>query len=225
MNTIMNPPTFSSPTTRPDPQRPAQRAVFIDKDGTLVHDVPYNVDPEHIALRDDAGEALQRLSHAGYALVLVTNQAGIAKGFFPEQSLAAVWVTLDERLAPYGIAFDGIYHCPHHPQGTVAAYAIPCNCRKPHPGLLLRAAAEHGYDLGRSWMIGDILDDVEAAHRAGCRAVLLDVGSETEWLPGPYRRPDYVASSLNDAATHILQEPFDLALAYEDNTGNPTWTS
>lgn len=201
------------------------QAVFIDKDGTLVHDVPYNVDPDHIALRDDAGEALQRLSRAGYALVLVTNQAGVAKGLFPEERLPPVWATLNERLAAYGVAFDGIYYCPHHPLGNVPAYAIPCDCRKPRPGLLRRAAIEHGYDLARSWMIGDILDDVEAGHRAGCRAVLLDVGSETEWQPGPYRRPDYVATTLSDAANHILQEPFDLALAYEDNAGAGTWMS
>jgi histidinol-phosphate phosphatase family protein len=100
---------------------------------------------------------------------------------------------LRELLATGGVFLAGVHWCPHHPQAG-------CDCRKPQPGMLTRAAAEHGIDLGQSWMVGDILDDVEAGHRAGCRTVLLDVGHETEWVPGPLRSPDVTAGSLVQAA-------------------------
>lgn len=171
-------------------------AVFIDKDGTLVEDVPYNVDPARICLRAEAGPALRRLQRAGFELVLVSNQAGIALGRFEEHALEGVWSCLRARLAAHGVALSAIYYCPHHPQGG-------CECRKPRAGLLRRAARERDIDLARSWMLGDILDDVEAGRRAGCRAVLLDVGSETEWRAAPLRTPEFTARDL-DAASHYI---------------------
>lgn len=179
-------------------------AVFLDKDGTLVHDVPFNVDPSLIRLRDDAGTALALLQRRGYRLVLISNQPGLAHGFFAANALDRMWTALAEQLAGYGVALDAIYFCPHHPQGVEPRLARVCDCRKPQPGLLLQAAREHGLDVCRSWMIGDILDDVEAGHRAGCRSILLDVGSETEWRAGPEREPDFVARSLSEAVAHVL---------------------
>src|SRR5205085_6378312 len=96
------------------------------------------------------------------------------------------------------------YHCPHHPDGTVERYARACACRKPQPGLLLRAARDHDLDLARSWLVGDILDDVEAGRRAGCRTVLLDNGHETEWVLTPERLPHHIACDLAQAADLIL---------------------
>ncbi|MBS1189735.1 MAG: heptose phosphatase [Rhodocyclaceae bacterium] len=182
-------------------------AVFIDKDGTLVHDVPYNVDVAKVRLREDAGPALARLQAAGYALVLVSNQPGVAKQLFDEADLEPVWADIRQRLSRHGVALEAVYWCPHHPYGGHPRYGSECDCRKPRPGLLLRAAAERGFDLARSWLIGDILDDVEAGRRAGCRTVLLDVGSETEWESGPWRQPDGVAASLTAAAEHIAAAP------------------
>jgi D,D-heptose 1,7-bisphosphate phosphatase len=179
-------------------------AIFIDKDGTLVLDVPYNIDASRIVLREGAGPALARLFDAGFVLVLVTNQPGIAQGRYVQADLDAVWNELNRQLAPHGVHFTAIYYCPHDPDGSVALYAHPCECRKPRPGMLLRAARQHRLDLGRSWMIGDILDDVEAGHAAGCRAVLLDVGSETEWRQGELRQPDFVAPTLMAAAGSIV---------------------
>jgi D-glycero-D-manno-heptose 1,7-bisphosphate phosphatase len=178
-------------------------AVFIDKDGTLVEDVPYNVDPARIALAPGAGEALRRLQAAGYALVVVSNQSGVARGYFPESALAAVEARIRELLAAEGAGIDAFLYCPHLPDGAVAAYAVRCGCRKPAPGLQLRAAEKLELDLPASWMVGDILDDVEAGNRAGCRTVLLDVGHETEWLSGPYRRPTACAHDLL-AAVHMI---------------------
>ncbi|NMG68082.1 HAD-IIIA family hydrolase [Azoarcus indigens] len=179
-------------------------AVFIDKDGTLIHDLPYNVDPARVRLREDAGPALARLQQAGYRLVLITNQAGLAHQKFEEEALQPVWDILASLLGLYGVTLDAIYYCPHHPQGSHPEFGRGCDCRKPAPGLLLRAARKHQLDLARSWFIGDILDDIEAGHRAGCRTVLLDVGAETEWRNSPLRRPDRVAASLTEAAADIL---------------------
>ena len=182
-------------------------AVFIDKDGTLVHDLPYNVDPRRIALREGAGPALARLQSAGYVLILVSNQPGVAYGFFAEAALAAVWAEIDRQLVGHGVRLAGHYYCPHHPDGRDARYAVACRCRKPRPGLLLRAARDHRLELARSWMIGDILDDVEAGHAAGCRSLLLDIGSETEWRDGTGRQPDRVAREFGVAAEEILTAP------------------
>lgn len=179
------------------------KAIFIDKDGTLIEDVPYNVDPARVRLMQGAGPALARLHALGYGLIVVSNQPGLARGYFATRDLESVYGRLRALLAPYRAPLAGFYYCPHHPDGAVARYACTCSCRKPAPGLLLAAAAIHGIDLGRSWMVGDILDDVEAGRRAGCRTVLLDNGHETEWRSGPLRDPDAIAHDLADAAACI----------------------
>ncbi|HYD94876.1 MAG TPA: HAD family hydrolase [Noviherbaspirillum sp.] len=180
-----------------------KRAVFLDKDGTLVENVPYNVNPALLELTWQAGQGLQLLRQLGYALIVVTNQAGVAKGLFTETALGPLQHRLAERLAQYGVLLDGFYYCPHSPDGMVSRYAIACTCRKPMPGMLLRAAHEHGIDLSQSWMVGDILNDVEAGRRAGCRTVLINNGNETEWKMSPLRTPHFTAPNLYVAATLI----------------------
>jgi histidinol-phosphate phosphatase family protein len=170
-------------------------AVFLDKDGTLVEDVPFNVDPARIRLVAGAAEALAALHRAGFLLVVVSNQSGVARGLFPESALDGVRERLQELLAPVPLA--GWFYCPHGP-------ADGCDCRKPAPGLLTRAEAELGIDLGRSWMVGDILNDVEAGRRAGCRTVLIDNGNETEWVRGVDREPHYRVRGLGEVARTIL---------------------
>lgn len=183
------------------------RAVFLDKDGTLIENVPYNVDPALIRLMPGAGAGARALHRAGYRLIVISNQAGVARGYFPEAALVAVERRLRELLAAEGVPLAGFYYCPHHPAGTVADLAIACECRKPQPGLIRRAAGEHGIDVAASWMVGDILDDVEAGLRAGCRAVLLDNGHETEWVRSRWRWPDYTAPDLVAAARVIIGAP------------------
>ncbi len=195
----------------------AARAVFVDKDGTLVPNMPNNADPARITLAPGAGPALAKLRAAGYAIALASNQGGIAHGLFRESDLDRVWWRVRTLLSPFGVSLDGIYYCPHAPEDL-------CRCRKPKPGLLLRAAAEHGYDLARSWMIGDILDDVEAGNRAGCRTILLNAGNETEWRRGPFRQPTYVARDLPEASRFILRgegRPGRVAFA---RTRSNSWT-
>jgi histidinol-phosphate phosphatase family protein len=181
-----------------------RRAVFLDKDGTLVVDVPYNVDPSRLRLVPDAALALRSLADAGYLLVVVSNQPGIARGVFEASAFAPIERALRELLERGGARLDGCYVCPHAPDGSVARYAVACTCRKPAPGLLFGAADELDVDLTRSWMVGDILDDVEAGRAAGCRTVLIDAGNETEWTWAPSRIPDAIVPDLVGAATRIV---------------------
>lgn len=173
-------------------------AIFLDKDGTLLDDVPYNVDPARMRLAPGAADGLYRLAQLDAPLVVVSNQSGVAEGRFAETALHLVGDHLAAMFADCGATLAGFYWCPH-PRDAHE----PCPCRKPAAGLLVRAAAELTLDLARSWMVGDILDDIEAGHRAGCRTVLVDNGNETEWRAGPKREPQFVARTLGDAAETI----------------------
>lgn len=179
------------------------KAIFLDKDGTLLENVPYNVDPELMRFTPNAGRALRRLHALGYALIVVSNQPGVALGRFEVGTLRAVERRLRDMFAGEEVPLAGFYYCPHHPHGCVARYAVACRCRKPAPGLLLSALTIHDITPHRSWMIGDILDDVEAGARAGCRTLLLDAGNETEWRQGVFRRPTEVVPDLLAAACYV----------------------
>jgi D-glycero-D-manno-heptose 1,7-bisphosphate phosphatase len=179
------------------------KAIFLDKDGTLIDDIAYNVEPGRMTLCAGAGPALRRLAGLGYRLFVVSNQDGIGAGRFSEAAMVAVGQRLAELLRGEQVELAGFYYCPHHPRAALARYACECGCRKPAPGMLLRAAREHGIALHASWMIGDILHDVEAGNRAGCRSLLIDKGNETEWQRGPRRIPTAVAPDLAGAALLI----------------------
>jgi D-glycero-D-manno-heptose 1,7-bisphosphate phosphatase len=184
-----------------------ERAVFLDKDGTLIEDVPYNVDPALMRFLPGTAEGLRALHAAGFRLIVISNQSGVARGHFPEVALAAVESRLRAMFAAAGVPLAGFYYCPHHPDGTVPEYAVSCLCRKPFPGLIIRAAREHGIDRAQSWLIGDILHDIEAGHRAGCRAILIANGNETVWELSPARTPDALAADVAEAAG-IIREQF-----------------
>jgi len=182
----------------------AKKAIFIDKDGTLIPDLPYNVDPAKITLAVDSVKGLRQLQRAGYKLFVVTNQSGIAMGMFEPSALWRVEFKIRGLMAREGLYLGGFYYCPHHPEGALAAYRLDCNCRKPAPGLILKAAADYDVDLSQSWMIGDILNDVEAGHNAGCRSIIIDNGNETEWDLNRNRIPDAMVKNINQAAEYIL---------------------
>jgi histidinol-phosphate phosphatase family protein len=197
------------PAPRPSaPDAVRRPAIFLDKDGTLVEDVPYNVDPALLRFAPHAFEALRLWRDAGYRLVVVTNQSGLARGLFGRPDLVRLHEALCERLAREGIAIDGFFACPH-------LEGAGCACRKPRAGLLEEAARALGIDLASSWMVGDILNDVEAGHRAGCRSVLLDVGHESEWVPGALRSPEHRCADLLEAAHVILETTAPVAMAAE----------
>jgi len=193
---------FSGETREASPRlRPA---VFVDKDGTLVEaDEQAAADPSRLRWMPGAGEALARLQAAGLALVLVTNESGIARGAFTRAQFARLQGTLLQRLKDeFGVTLTDVAVCPHapDPQGRPA-----CLCRKPAPGMLTRAARAHGLDLTRSWMVGDLLDDVEAGHRAGASGLLLDTGGETVWRRSPLREPDGRFSDWPSLADHLTR--------------------
>lgn len=179
------------------------KAVFLDKDGTLVEDVPYNIDPGKIKLYPETGKALKRLKKAGFKLIIISNQAGVAKGYFKEEALEVVEKVLGKQLEQYNVVLDGFYYCPHHYEGKVAQYVQDCSCRKPKAGMLLQAANDLNIDLARSWMVGDILNDVEAGKGAGCKTILVNRGNETEWVINDMRKPDHIVENLLEAAHQI----------------------
>lgn len=147
-------------------------AVFLDRDGVLNHDVGYLGDPSGVALVDDAGPSTARLRDAGFLLVVVTNQSAIGRGIITEAQYAAVTERLLALLRVAGGWVDAVYHCPAVPaSGDRTVVEHPD--RKPGPGMLLRAAREHDVDLAASWMVGDMISDVLAGHRAGCRSALV----------------------------------------------------
>jgi D-glycero-D-manno-heptose 1,7-bisphosphate phosphatase len=180
-------------------------AIFLDKDGTLLDDAPYNVDPDAMKLAPGAREGLAIFADVGALIFLISNQGGVARGRFEIGALDDVEARLHELVASCGATLSGVYWCPHDTQGSVAPYNRACDCRKPAPGMLLSAAREHDLALDRSWFIGDILDDVEAGRRAGCRTVLIDNGNETVWRRGPLREPHVVAADMHRAALAIRE--------------------
>jgi D-glycero-D-manno-heptose 1,7-bisphosphate phosphatase len=182
-----------------------RKAVFLDKDGTLIRDIPYNVNPDLITLSADCISGLKKMMLAGYQLIVISNQSGVAMDFFDIRDLLPVEKRIDMLLRKHGIYLSGFYFCPHHPQGLVKEFCVRCDCRKPKNGLLLAAANEHRIDLSKSWMLGDILDDIEAGNRSGCKTVLIDNGNETEWKMNPKRVPDFIAAHINQAADYILE--------------------
>ncbi len=182
------------------------KAVFIDKDGTLIHDVPYNVQPRLIELENYVGTSLHMLQQQGYLLIVISNQSGVARGYFKEEALHVVNKRITELLKPYHTTIDDFYYCPHFPDGIIKKYAIECDCRKPKAGMLLKAAAEYNIELNESWMIGDILNDAEAGNAAGCSTILIDNGNETEWIMNEQRKPSYTVKNFKEAAEIILQK-------------------
>ena len=167
------------------------KAVFLDQDGTLADELPHGRGAQRLGLCSGAGPALRLLARLDFRLFVVAGAA----------STDAVHARLRDLLSREQVMLGGYYRCAHAGDGGVPAPA--CHCTKPMPGLLLQAAAEHGIELRASWMIGDLLHDVEAGNRAGCRTVLIDNGNETEWRLGPRRIPTRMASDLFAAALLI----------------------
>ncbi len=182
-----------------------RRAVFFDRDGTICRDLVYLSDPDRLELLPGVTDALRRLQAADFLLIIVTNQSGIARGYMTEGTLARIHDRLHELLGDQGIRITAIYHCPHLPDGSRPEYRQSCSCRKPEPGMLLRAAHEHGIDLARSFMVGDKLSDIQAGKRAGCRSLWLQ--PELSIAPVVHLTPDCpdaVVADLTAAVDWIL---------------------
>lgn len=179
------------------------KAIFLDKDGTLIKDVPYNVNPLLIKLEPFVAETLAKLRKRNYMLIVVSNQSGVAKGLFDEKDLTAVNDTIQKLLSEHKISIDDFYYCPHHSEAVVEQYKLDCNCRKPKAGLIWRAAKDHNIDLKQSWMIGDILNDVEAGKKARCKTILINNGNETEWILNEKRTPHFIVKNMKEVEAII----------------------
>jgi D-glycero-D-manno-heptose 1,7-bisphosphate phosphatase len=182
-------------------------AVFLDRDGTLVEEVGYLDRLERLQLFPYTTEALRILARAGFRLVVITNQAGVARGYFDEGFVQRANQHLVDRLADAGVTVDGVYFCPHHPDGTVERYRVACECRKPNPGMLRAAERDLAIDLSRSWVVGDRWLDVALAAGVGARGILVRTGyGETEAArPVDGVNPTAIAAHLLGAASLIIR--------------------
>ena len=182
---------------------PKRRAVFTDRDGTLAEEVGYLNHISRFRLFPFAAAAIRRLNEAGWPVIVVTNQSGVARGFFPEALIHAVHSQMTAELAAAGARVDGIYYCPHKIEDN-------CRCRKPRPGLLDRAAREHNLELAGSYFVSDLWADLEMAHSIRCRSVLVLTGygrGEYEWHRARWpRQPDLVTKDFGEAVNAILEE-------------------
>ena len=184
-------------------------AIFMDRDGTLSHEVGYVNHPSRFELFPWSIDAVRLVNRAGWAAVVVTNQAGVARGYFPEAVIHEVHAGMNAAMQAGGARFDGVYFCPHHPSVGEPPYRLDCDCRKPRPGLLKRAEAELGVDLARSWVVGDRHGDLQLAWNVGAKGALVKsgygLGEWTYHAPAWRRPPELVAEQLLDAVTRILE--------------------
>jgi D-glycero-D-manno-heptose 1,7-bisphosphate phosphatase len=185
-------------------------AIFLDRDGTLAHEVGYVNHVSRFRLFPFAVDAVRAINRSGWAAVLVTNQAGVARGYFPETLIHEVHARLRAELAAGDAHLDAVYYCPHHPSVGEPPYRLDCDCRKPRPGLLERAERELGVDLGRSWVVGDREADLKLAWSVGARAAFVRTGygrGELEQHAASWQRaPDLVAEHALEAVSRILGE-------------------
>ena len=178
-----------------------RKAAFIDRDGTVTQSVAYYITkPSQVELEEGAAEAIRLLRSKGFLIVIITNQAGVARGILTEDDLAAIHTAMREKLAALNADVDAIYYCPHHPEGLIERYSGECSCRKPKPGMMLRAAKDLGIDLKASVMIGDAERDVASGKAAGCETFLVKRKPLTEPTVA-----DHCVASLLEAARMICK--------------------
>jgi len=181
----------------------SDKAIFLDRDDTLIEDPGYISDPDQVKLLTGVPEALVELKAMGYKLIVVSNQSAIARGIISEKILGEIHSRLKQLLAEKGAYLDRIYYCPYHPDGAVPKYRKESNCRKPNPGMLLEAADELDIDLSQSWMIGNSDRDVQAGLSAGCKTILLDNVSHDKQLEPDSPKPDYKGVNMKEAVNII----------------------
>ncbi len=181
----------------------SDKAIFLDRDDTLIEDTGYINSPEQVKLLDGVAKALIELKALEYKLVVVTNQSAVARGIITEKVLGEIHNRLEQLLAEKKAFLDGIYYCPYHPDGAVKKYRKESEFRKPNPGMLLKAAEEMDIDLGQSWCVGNSISDMEAGLRAGCKTILIDLPSHQQQLEPGQPRPDYKAVNIKEVVNII----------------------
>lgn len=184
----------------------AKKAVFLDRDGVLIHDVHYLSDINQIVIYEDVPKGLLSLQKMGYLLIVVTNQSGIARGYFTEEFVIRTHRHLAKLLAAKGVLLNGFFYCPHHVDGK-KPYNLACDCRKPAPGMIIQAARENNIDCHSSFMIGDKVSDMELAVNSGTKGLFVTTGKgEVEVAKLQKTLPQIpVFNSFSEAVGHILQ--------------------
>lgn len=185
------------------------KAVFFDRDGTINEEAGYIRDLNNLKLIKGASDAIEKIRKEGYLAILITNQSGPARGYYNEAWVNTLNSTVQSLLEKEGTKLDGIYYCPHLPDGTVKEYTMECDCRKPGTALFMQAKEKFDIDLSKSFMVGDKATDVEAGHNAGCKGILLKTGYGEQVLDGKYQNipdADYIAEDISDAANWILNQ-------------------
>ncbi len=180
------------------------KAVFLDKDGTINEDLGYISHYRDLKLLPHSAAAIKLLNDAGYKVIVISNQSGVARGMFGEDMLQAINKTLQKHLLSKGAFVDDIYYCPHHSEHGEYPYRRECDCRKPGIGLFKKAAKRHDIDLAKSFMIGDHARDIEAGHKAGTKSILVLTGHEIE--KDCKDKPEHVAKDLLEAVKWILKK-------------------
>lgn len=181
----------------------ANKAIFLDRDDTLIEDPGYISDPDQVKLLDDVPETLNALRAMDYKLVVVSNQSAVARGIVTEEVLGQIHNRLEHLLAQEKSSLDAIYYCPYHPDGVIPKYRRDSDHRKPNPGMLLDAARDLDIDLHQSWMVGNSPSDVEAGARAGCRTIIVDSRAHQQKIKPGQREPDYRAVNLKEVVNII----------------------
>ncbi len=181
-----------------------ERAIFLDRDGTLIEDVGYPHKIEQIKFLPQVAEAITLSNSHGFKVIIVTNQSGVARGYFTEDAVVEFNRYIVQALSAQGAIIDAVYFCPHHVEGAVERYRKDCTCRKPRPGMIQRAAADLDIELARSFVVGDKMSDVEAGRRATCKTVLLNEQNAVE-APDPLQFTDFIAPSLLEAVRWAIK--------------------
>lgn len=179
-------------------------AVFLDRDGTINEEVGYLDSLDKLRLYDNAAEAVRLINECGMKAVVITNQSGVARGLFTEDFVREVHEKLQEILRLQGAFIDAFYYCPHHPTEGKGEYLMACPCRKPQPGMLLRAAQDLHIDLSRSYMVGDMMKDVEAARRIGAHGILVKTGYGEKTLR---ENPDLIITEITTSISPLYKSP------------------
>jgi D,D-heptose 1,7-bisphosphate phosphatase len=203
----------------------SNKAIFLDRDDTLIEDPGYINHPDQVKLLDGVAEALAELKVMGYKLVVVTNQSGVARGIITEDALNKIHDRLMQLLAEKGIFLDRIYYCPYHPDGVIPKYRKESNWRKPNPGMLLAAAEQMDIDLSQSWCIGNSSRDVEAGVQAGCKTILINNYSHSRQLEAPLPDSDYKAVNIRETVNIIKRHHrsfSDVVTKIQPDLSNPT---
>ena len=179
------------------------KCIFLDRDGTINQEVGYLSNPKQVRILDGAAEGIRRWNENGFLVIIVSNQSGIARGYFSMETAKKINSIVVQKLKSKGARVDDVYLCPHHEEGILKKYAIRCTCRKPLPGMIWQARDRYQIDLNQSYMIGDKESDLAVARNAGCRGILVLTGYGGQEVHKITEKPFYIAKNLDDAAQMI----------------------